>query len=269
MKKIFSVLFVAVLAVSCGTAVRAPRGGKVAVVAHRGFWNCEDGGYSENSIASLSAARKYGLWGSECDIHLTSDDVIIVNHDASIKGKSIHENTFADMSSCLLPNGEKRPSFREYLDCAARCRTTKLVVELKKQDNEEREDRLVELTLNMLREAGMFSPDRVAFISFSHHMCLRVAALAPGFINQYLSGDMEPEILHEEGINGIDYHMSVFRTHPDWVGRAHKLGMSVNVWTVNEEKDIRDMIELGVDAVTSNEPLLVRSILGRREYRLK
>ena len=43
--------------------------GDVAIVAHRGFWKSEQGGMSENSIASLKAAQDAGLWGSECDIH--------------------------------------------------------------------------------------------------------------------------------------------------------------------------------------------------------
>ncbi|MBQ1683432.1 MAG: hypothetical protein II071_04055, partial [Bacteroidales bacterium] len=54
------------------------QGGRIAIVAHRGFWNSEAGGFSENSIASLKAAQDAGLWGSECDVHLTADDVVIV-----------------------------------------------------------------------------------------------------------------------------------------------------------------------------------------------
>ncbi len=41
--------------------------------------------------------------------------------------------------------------------------------------------------------------------------------------------------------------------------------MSINCWTVNKEKDIQDMIDLGVDCITTNEPLLVREKLGKRE----
>ena len=55
--------------------------------------------------------------------------------------------------------------------------------------------------------------------------------------------------------------------HPEWVKDAHDLGMSVNVWTVNKEEDIRAMIDCGVDCITTNEPELVRQILGERELR--
>jgi glycerophosphoryl diester phosphodiesterase len=49
------------------------------------------------------------------------------------------------------------------------------------------------------------------------------------------------------------------------VKEAHDLGMSVNVWTVNKEKDIKAMIDLGVDCITTNDPALVRKLLGKRE----
>ena len=100
----FSILAAAVLAVAgCASTKKVTynsetgfpqidQKGKVAIVAHRGFWKSEQGGMSENSIASLKAAQDAGLWGSECDIHLTADDVIIVNHNNDIEGKLIRTN---------------------------------------------------------------------------------------------------------------------------------------------------------------------------------
>ena len=60
----------------------------------------------------------------------------------------------------------------------------------------------------------------------------------------------------------------MFKAHPEWVRKAHSLGMSVNAWTVNKEEDIKKMIEVGVDAITTNEPLLVRDLLSI-EYKKK
>ena len=31
------------------------------IVAHRGFWNCEEAGYAKNSIASLRCAQEAGV----------------------------------------------------------------------------------------------------------------------------------------------------------------------------------------------------------------
>jgi glycerophosphoryl diester phosphodiesterase len=72
---------------------------------------------------------------------------------------------------------------------------------------------------------------------------------------------MEPAALHDLGINGIDYHFSVFDEHPDWVEQAHQLGMIVNVWTVDKETDILRMLKLGVDQITTNEPELAQRLI--------
>ena len=56
-------------------------------------------------------------------------------------------------------------------------------------------------------------------------------------------------------MRGIDYDVAVLRRHPEWVKQAHDLGMTVNVWTVNKLDDIRYFLSLGVDYVTTNEPV--------------
>lgn len=247
------------------------QGGKTAVVAHRGFWNCEAAGFSENSIASLKAAQDNGFWGSECDIQLTKDDVVIVNHNGDIDGLKIADHTWDELKSHLLPNGERRPTLDEYLDQTAKCKKTRLVIEFKKQGSPEREDLLVEKTFAALKAHKLYNPQRVLFISFSQHVCEVVAAKHPKFINQFLTSskkdDKIPTNYSKLGINGIDYEYPLFLAHPEWVKLAHDNGMSVNAWTVNEAKDIQAMIDLGVDAITTNFPLLVREMLGDKECR--
>ena len=78
---------------------------------------------------------------------------------------------------------------------------------------------------------------------------------------------VQATILAKAGINGIDYHYNVLYEHPEWVEEAHDLGMSVNVWTVNKAKDMRNFIDMGVDVITTNEPLLLREILGDKEFK--
>lgn len=241
--------------------------GKIAVVAHRGFWNCDEGGHSENSLAALKAAQNNGFWGCECDIHITADDVIIVNHNDDIDGKLIWDHKYSDFDRDLLPNGEKRPTLEQFLQQTRKCRNTVLVIEFKIQKNRDREDLMVDKTVEMLKKYGLYDPNRIAFISFGRHMCQKIASEHPQFINQFLSGKVAPSVMAEEKINGIDYHYSNFQLWPDFVAQAHQLGMSVNAWTVDKEKPVREMIELGVDAITTNKPLMVRELLGDREFK--
>ena len=126
---------------------------------------------------------------------------------------------------------------------------------------------MVDQCIAALRNHGLYDPKRVIFISFSLNMCERLAALCPEFTVQYLENDMSPDQLAPLGINGVDYNYKVFYKNPDWFKQARNHRMSINSWTVNKEKDIQNMIDLGVDCITTNEPLLVRKMLGKRELK--
>lgn len=277
MKRPLLLISIASLAiVSCASSKKAAgnqnsfpkieQNGKIAIAAHRGFWKCEEAANSQNSIASLSLAQENGFWGSECDIHLTLDGRIIVNHDNDIDSLKISEHSFEELSSHLLPNGERRPSFNEYLIQTSKAPKTKLVIEFKAQGSDERDEALIQTAIRALKARNLYSPERIAFISFSYYTCRRIAEIAPEFVNQYLNGDIAPAELAKAGINGIDYKYTVLYEHPEWIKEAHDLGMSVNVWTVNKTKDMNHFIEAGVDAITTNEPLKLRKLLGNKEY---
>ena len=52
---------------------------------------------------------------------------------------------------------------------------------------------------------------RTVYISFDFEMLKTIHQLAPKAITQYLNGDKAPEQLAKDGINGLDYHFSVFQ----------------------------------------------------------
>ncbi len=257
-------IFTAALLAAC-TCVSAQH--KVAITAHRGVWQSEEANGAQNSLAALKKAQDMGLWGSEFDLHLTSDGQVLVHHDRSHEGIDIQTNPLSAFAAFRLQDGEAIPTIDAYLDQGKLNDKTVLVVELKKQYSPEREDEMTDKVIAALQKRGLFIPERCIFISFSLHICQTLVTKAPGFTNQYLNGDIAPAELKQMGINGIDYHMKHFYAHPEWVKEAHDLGMSVNVWTVNKEEDIRAMIDCGVDCITTNEPELVRQILGERELR--
>ena len=241
--------------------------GKTAIVAHRGFWNCEAAGFAENSIASLKAAQDNGFWGSEFDVHITTDDVILVFHNDEIDGARIDTCEAAVFAGHRLANGEKVPTLDEYLTQGEKSDKTVLVLELKPEITIEREDALIDLSIEALKSHNLLDPSRVVFISFSKYFCDRIAAEYPGFINQYLEGDFSPEELAEFGINGFDYNSKAVLKDSTIVDRAHALGMSTNVWTVNKPEKMRKFIDLGIDAITTNEPLVLRDLLGEKEFK--
>ena len=229
------------------------------VCAHRGYWQCQEAGYAQNSIAALRAAQDAGFWGSEFDVHLTADSVVVVNHDPSIAGIPIHTSTYRQLLGARLPNGETIPTLNEYLHQGAKS-ACMMVLEVKPQDTVEATLELTRRCVWQLRAHGLLDPERVMFISFSYDACKWIAANLPGFGNQYLEGVVEPEQIHADGINGMDYNWVAFHKHPDWVERAHALGLTVNVWTVDSPEEMKYLKDLGVDVITTNRPDLAAGL---------
>jgi len=64
-------------------------------IAHRGVW--KNSHLPQNSIASLKAAHDLKLFGSEFDVHLTKDNILVVNHDNDFYGIDIATATYKEL----------------------------------------------------------------------------------------------------------------------------------------------------------------------------
>jgi glycerophosphoryl diester phosphodiesterase len=51
---------------------------------------------------------------------------------------------------------------------------------------------------------------------------------------------------------------------PEQLDRAHRLGMRVQVWTFNDADDMRAWLDLGVDGVMTDDPVLLEQVLRAR-----
>ena len=260
--KIASLAMVCLLAMPLGANAQKKHG----IVAHRGFWNCEEAGYAKNSIAALREAQEAGFWGSEFDVNMTSDEVLLVYHDGDVEGKKIEKHPHSEFTYYRLKNGESIPTIDEYLEQGKKYPETMLVYELKSHSCDEVEDRFVELTIQKLEEHGLLSPERVMFISFSFHMCEVLAQKLPEFTVQYLGADKNPDEIAEKKINGIDFNYKNFYLHKKWFKMARRNKMSVNAWTVNKEEDMKNMFEMGVDQLTTDNPLQARELLKTMKH---
>ena len=234
------------------------------IIAHRGFWKTE--GSAQNSIAALLKANEIKAYGSELDVWLSSDGVPVVNHDADVtlNGERllIQETPASVLTQVKLSNGENLPTLESYLDAFEKCNDTKLIIEFKKHSTKYQEDELTEKVLKMVQDRKL--QNRVEYISFSLNFVVKTIHLDPLAKVYYLGGDLSPRVMREIGAAGIDYHLSVFRNRPEWVKESHDLGLKVNVWTVNTPEDIQQMIDLNVDFITTDEPLLVKEVLDKQ-----
>lgn len=227
------------------------------VVAHRGFWQTP--GSAQNSLAALAKADSIGCYASEFDVWLTADGQLVVNHDGTFRGVTVQDATAAVCAAVRLDNGEAMPTLRQYLQ-KAQTLHTRLVLELKAHRTPEQETRAVQDIVDMVKEMGL--EKRVEYISFSRHATLAFVRLAPkGTPVYYLNGDAAPQELKEWRCAGPDYHVSVFRQHPEWIEECHRLGMKVNAWTVDKAEDMEWLIRRKADFITTNQPVLLQQII--------
>jgi glycerophosphoryl diester phosphodiesterase len=49
-----------------------------------------------------------------------------------------------------------------------------------------------------------------------------------------------------------------------FVRAAHRAGLPVHVWTVNDEATMRALLDLGVDGIMTDRPRLLRDVIAAR-----
>ena len=248
MNRRFFLMSIACLAIASWVAAKSP----MKVIAHRGYWKTE--GSAQNSLRALEKAAEVKVYGSEFDVHLTADNVLVVNHDNDIQGKPIQTSTYAELKDLKLPNGECIPTLEQYLLKAKEKgnRKVRLIFELKSHQTPERTQEAARRCVEMVNQLKLAK--RTEYISFNLDACKELIRQAPKADVYYLNGELSPKELKELGFAGLDYHYKVLRTHPEWVQQCKAMGLKSNVWTVDDTAVMREMRDMGVDFLTTNQP---------------
>ena len=55
----------------------------------------------------------------------------------------------------------------------------------------------------------------------------------------------------------------------DFVNDAHANGLAVHVWTINDEADMRWLIDIGVDGIMTDRPTLLEEVIGSMHVKYK
>lgn len=233
------------------------------IIAHRGAW--KNTGAPQNSIAGLIEAQKLKVYGAEFDVWITTDDHLILNHDPTYNDVELETSSYSKVKELRLPNGEPLPKLEEYLAQGKKSPDTKLILEIKNhrysQNGKTNNDRVAEAVVKMVKTMNM--TDQVEYIAFTMDVCKKIIELQPGAKVAFLGGSVSPKELHKLGFTGIDYRYSVLNQNKNWITEAQDLGMTVNVWTVNSESDLRGFIFEGVDFITTDEPELALKLTNQ------
>jgi len=228
------------------------------VVAHRGAWKNHQ--LTENTVGSLKKAIELGCEGSEFDVWLSSDNIPVICHDGSVKGKQIEKTTAEELQKVDLKNGDVVPTLEQYLLTIKSQNKTRLFLEIKSSGvSQERSLAVADSVVRMVH--ALKAQAWVKYISFNYEVLQRIHQLDLTASTAYLNGDKKVNELNNDKVSGLDYPFYSFHSDKTLTTDAHRLGLSVNVWTVDNKEEMKFLLKEGVDQITTNEPEMLLELI--------
>ena len=240
---------------------------KPAVIGHRGASKYAP----ENTIAAFSLAAEQGADGVELDAKLSADGEVVVIHDATVNrttngtGRvdrlSLEELRELDAGSWFSPDfaGETIPTLAEVLEIIAP--QIRINIELTNYYGHPFDDLPIKAA-GLIREYGV--EERVWISSFSLVTLWRFARLLP---------DVPVGILTLPGISVGDFrkvfhnliphaaiHPNRRDIQPALIQKYHAAGKKIYGWTVNDPDKLRELADMQIDGLITDDPLTALQI---------
>lgn len=220
---------------------------KFLCIGHRGARGYEP----ENTLLSIRRALELGADGIEIDVHLCEGRVVVI-HDRRVdrttdgRGRVLRKR-FDALRALDAGKGERIPTLEEVFDTVNR--RAFINVELKGRGTAEPVAALIDRYV----EASGWRPEDFLVSSFQHR---ELRQLAGRGIPLGILFSRQPwrfaKLAAELGAATINTHLRF--TRPEFIEKAHALGLRVFVYTVNAPADIARMRRFGADGVFTDFP---------------
>lgn len=253
------------------TTMTAPA---VEIIAHRGF----SARAPENTLASFNLAWENHTDTCELDVYLTADGKTAVLHDKNTKrtcgvaldvakskqaeltaldagawkGKQWANEKIPTLEQALatLPKGKQR--FFIEIKCGA-----EIVPELK---------RILEPMKKRAAQLAIIAFKRDAAAESKKAMpWIQVYRLASGKTKDKKPTDLARLIADtkQDQLDGLDLGMKDFPWDEAMIRQIRDAGLSLYVWTVNKPAAVQRFARLGVDGITTDDPVMARKALAK------
>jgi len=253
---------------------------KPRLFAHRGA----SGAFPENTMESFAAGLDGGAWMLELDVHGTRDGEVVVFHDATLERVTdghglVRDRTLAELRALdagfgfvgadggrpFRGRGVRIATLDEVLEAFP---TAALNIEIKQLEPAIEWAVLARLDRQDARE-------RVLLAAEDQRILDRIRAAAPDM----LSGSSAEEVyrfhlsLADPGISyrppGAALQVPPFYegievVSAPFVERAHACGVEVHVWTINAPGEVERLLDLGVDGIMTDYPVMAAEVFARR-----
>ena len=236
------------------------------VIAHRGASLIAP----ENTLLAFRLAAELGADAIEFDAKLTADRQVVIHHDRTLdrttngtgplSARTLEELQRLDAGSHLDHKfaGECIPTLRQVFQEIG----DRLLMNIELTNYARPFSELPKIVSRMIFEFDLMG--RVLISSFNPIALIKMKRFAPEIPLGLLVMDTEPVWL----ISFFRYITPYLAYHPSYkmvdrklVQREHHLGHQVNVWTVNEMDQIRELVGMGVDGVITDVPDIAREVV--------
>lgn len=229
---------------------------KVKVIAHRGLSGLE----CENTCAAFVAAANRSYFGIETDVHVTKDGKIIVFHDDNTirmtgKKKIIEKTRYSVLKKMLLKNpriDENRsdyymPDLYDYISICKKYGKI-AVLEIKNL----MEEKYIQKIADEIKQLDYVYS--TVFISFKMDNLITLRKLIPDAKIQFLTGqeNIDEEIFDIMKEHRFDLDIKYRSLTKEVVDKVHSMGLEVNCWTCDDKGDAENLVNMGVDYITTN-----------------
>jgi Glycerophosphoryl diester phosphodiesterase len=217
------------------------------VVGHRGYPRRE----LENTLPSIEAAISHGADVVEVDVQVTADGVPVLSHDETLErtfGVSLNVRTATLAEVKKVEKGRyKVPTLQEALEVAAG--RVGMFIEIKHPEDAPR-------VVKVIREMG--AERWTAVISF-HEEALAGVDLYKGLVYA-----KPPGRVADAKKLGCHLVLPHFRLATEKaIAFAHRLGLAVVAWTVNDEATAARLWSAGVDGIATDDVEKIRETKPR------
>lgn len=242
---------------------------KPLVLAHRGA-----SAYApENTLAAFNLAFEMGADGIELDVTLTKDGVPIVIHDDTVdrttNGKgAVKEQTLEQVKQLDASykfekyRGEplRVPTLAEVLQAIGK----RGIVNIELKSTTLQTDGIEAATLAVIEDTG--TAENIILSSFNPFALQRMYELEPRLPRGLLYSNDLPIYLRRAWLRPFAHPTAM---HPQcamitagYVAWAKGKGFKINTWTTDDPGEMKRLMDLGVDAIITNKPDVLRQVVG-------
>jgi glycerophosphoryl diester phosphodiesterase len=236
----------------------------------------------ENTLAAFRAGMAAGADAVECDVHRTRDGALVLMHDADVSRTTdgsgdIGSLGLAELRSlnCAAQFSDGRFERQRIVTLGELLTLTRghcgVQIEIKVPKGTPY-DGIEARVVDALHEHGAF--DAAQVICFDGATLARVRALAPGLpLGLLASRASLPTRLQDDPAGlaalAVDCGAEFLSLDRQFVAPQHRQatrqrGLDLAVWTVNDPQEMQQFIRLGVDAITSDRPDVLRHVVGEQ-----